>query len=97
VATIPSDLSRLQPVLPAVAGHGLRVTLGTPPRQATSRQPIPRSAVLFALAKEPEDAGLTGGTRSLDRRLLALNLSGVTKKLKGTSRPASGDMRSTAA
>jgi hypothetical protein len=30
---------------------------------------------LFALAKEPEDARITGGTRSLDRRLLALNLA----------------------
>jgi hypothetical protein len=31
---------------------------------------------LFTLPKEPEDARITGGTRSLDRRLLALNLSG---------------------
>jgi hypothetical protein len=31
---------------------------------------------LYALPKEPEDARITGGTRSLDRRLLALNLSG---------------------
>jgi hypothetical protein len=30
---------------------------------------------MFTLPKEPEDARITGGTRSLDRRLLALNLS----------------------
>jgi len=35
----------------------------------------PKSSAFFALSKEPEDARLTGGTRSLDRRLLALNLS----------------------
>jgi hypothetical protein len=29
----------------------------------------------FTLPREPEDARITGGTRSLDRRLLALNLS----------------------
>jgi hypothetical protein len=44
-------------------------------RVAPSRQPSPRLASLFALAKEPEDARITGGTRSLDRRLLALNLA----------------------
>jgi hypothetical protein len=46
------------------------VTQGRPPQ----RQHSPR--VLFALPGEPEDARITGGTRSLDRRLLALNLSG---------------------
>jgi hypothetical protein len=45
-------------------------------RQMPLRQPAPRSASLFALPNEPEDARITGGTRSLNRRLLALNLSG---------------------
>ena len=44
-------------------------------RNTPSRQPAPRSANLFAMPKEPEDARLTGGTRSLERRLLALNLA----------------------
>ena len=35
---------------------------------------------LFSLPKEPEDARLTGGTRSLDRRLLALNIAGSLAK-----------------
>lgn len=47
---------------------------------AQVRQPTPRWA-LFALLKEPEDARLTGGTRSLDRRLLGLNLKGTLKRV----------------
>ncbi len=43
-------------------------------RPVPSRQPSLRPTSWFGLAKEPEDARITGGTRSLDRRLLALNL-----------------------
>ncbi len=32
----------------------------------------------FELPQEPEDARLTGGTRSLSRRLLALNIPGLS-------------------
>jgi hypothetical protein len=53
------------------------------------RQPVSRSVgpahSLFTLPKEPEDARLTGGTRSLDRRLLALNVAGTLGKRKPTS------------
>ncbi len=49
-------------------------------RTLPSRQPTPRSTSLFAMPQEPEDARLTGGTRSLERRLLALNLA---KPVKG--------------
>jgi hypothetical protein len=48
-------------------------------RPVPSHQPAPRPASLFTLPKEPEDARITGGTRSLDRRLLALNLSGSNR------------------
>jgi hypothetical protein len=44
-------------------------------RFAPSRRPASR--IPFPLSKEPEDARITGGTRSLDRRLLGLNLAGV--------------------
>ncbi len=44
---------------------------------AQMRQPTPRKVDLLSLPMEPEDARLTGGTRSLDRRLLALNLAGT--------------------
>jgi len=59
------------------------------------RQPIVKSETparsLFSLPKEPEDARLTGGTRSLDRRLLALNIAGTLGKRKpGTERIPSG-------
>jgi hypothetical protein len=45
-------------------------------RQFANHRPATRTGTLFTLPKEPEDARITGGTRSLDRRLLALNLSG---------------------
>ena len=44
------------------------------PKIKSSRKPKTFSDNLFTLPKEPEDARMTGGTRSLDRRLLALNL-----------------------
>jgi hypothetical protein len=37
------------------------------------------------MPKEPEDARLTGGTRSLERRLLALNLGKDSKSAKRTA------------
>jgi hypothetical protein len=75
MATLPSAFSRLKTTSPAP-----RVELGKPVASVThlpqfpNRQPSPR-ANLFMLPNEPEDARITGGTRSLDRRLLALNLS----------------------
>jgi hypothetical protein len=45
-----------------------------PLRAAPGRQPKPLNTI-SELPREPEDARITGGTRSLDRRLLALNLS----------------------
>jgi hypothetical protein len=45
-------------------------------RQPQSRRAVSHAAAFFALPKEPEDARITGGTRSLERRLLALNLTG---------------------
>jgi hypothetical protein len=97
MATTPSNLSRLQPSIAPLAGHGLRITLGTPARPAIGREPITRAAVLFALAKEPEDARLTGGTRSLDRRLLGLNLSEISRKRMIPKDRATAPVRSTAA
>lgn len=35
------------------------------------------STAFLTLPKEPEDAKITGATRSLDRRLLALNIRGT--------------------
>ena len=40
------------------------------------RTPAVGKTAFIALPKEPEDARITGATRSLDRRLLALNLQG---------------------
>jgi len=59
---------------------GKPVASATYLRPIPTRQPTPRRAALFTLPKEPEDAQITGGTRSLDRRLLALNISGSRPK-----------------
>jgi hypothetical protein len=76
MATLQSRFSRLQSSLPGAEHQpGIPVTTVTPLRQIPSRQAVPRSTGWF-IAKEPEDARLTGGTRSLDRRLLALNIAG---------------------
>jgi len=49
-------------------------TAGTAPRFGAKIGP---TSVRYArLPAEPEDANLTGGTRSLSRRLLGLNLNG---------------------
>ena len=73
MATTPSSIIRFQTSSPAA-----RIQPGT--FVTTQRRPPARqltAPILLNLAKEPEDARITGGTRSLARRLLALNLSGA--------------------
>jgi hypothetical protein len=76
MATTPSTLIRIQTSSPKLRLQpDVLVTNVTRTPAIPIRRPV-RSA-LFSLAKEPEDARLTGGTRSLERRLLALNLGGL--------------------
>lgn len=79
----PSTLPRqkVPPAHPAVE-RGKPVGSVNVLRPAPSRQPAPRSDALFSMPKEPEDARLTGGTRSLERRLLALNFGKTPKSKK---------------
>jgi hypothetical protein len=81
MAAIPRMFANINPH-PSIA----RVELGNMVTSVTSIpkvQPIPpRISALLALAREPEDASITGGTRSLDRRLLALNLSGSLARMR---------------
>lgn len=73
------------------AAPRLRATPSVPLNTVPRREPLAQSAHLLAFNKEPEDACLTGGTRSLDRRLLALNLYGRSIKAKLLpARPAPG-------
>ena len=75
MATTPSSITRIQTSSP-VAG----VRPGTLVNAVMQRRPPSRQSalpVLLSLPREPEDARITGGTRSLARRLLALNLSGA--------------------
>jgi hypothetical protein len=98
MATFPSNLTCLSSSeLPILSGNGLRATLGMPTRHVIARQAEPQATMLSAIAKEPEDARLTGGTRSLDRRLLALNLFGVTRKLKVSAERVKMSLQTTAA
>lgn len=79
MATTPSSTNHFHISSPAT-----RVESGTLVTTVTQHRPIlvpirpisPRAFTPISMPKEPEDALLTGGTRSLDRRLLGLNLSG---------------------
>jgi hypothetical protein len=76
MATNPSNLTRFQTSSPSTRVQpAFLVTAVTQRLKFPSRPPKPPSVAQFTLPKEPEDARLTGGTRSLDRRLLALNFS----------------------
>ena len=84
MSATPSILARILPLsaLPSVElgkpiGSVASLRPPTSLRVVANHQPAPRRASLFMLPNEPEDARLTGGTRSLDRRLLALNFSRV--------------------
>jgi hypothetical protein len=77
MASNPTSFTRFHSAMLAgiVPASSQRVTSVTKLRAVPSRRPAPRPTSLLALPQEPEDARLTGGTRSLQRRLLALNLS----------------------
>jgi len=77
MATIPSSFNRSQP---SSRVSGFRTVSPRPP--AGRQSPVSTAAILRSLAKEPEDARLTGGTRSLDRRLLALNFGVSVNKIE---------------
>lgn len=84
MSALPNTFASSRPLSPSSRVESAKAKVDSPKpvasihhlRPVPSRQAVPRGAGLFALPKEPEDARITGGTRSLDRRLLALNLSG---------------------
>ncbi len=83
MATISSNIARIHASLPGLRTQPGSSATSTDQRlQFPSPQPSLRTASVFALPKEPEDARLTGGTRSLDRRLLGLNLTQPFAKAK---------------
>ena len=89
MATIPRNIARIHASLP-----GLRTELASSITSVTQRiqlrnpSPSLRPANGFSMPKESEDARITGGTRSLDRRLLALNLAPFAKVKPARSAPA---------
>jgi hypothetical protein len=96
MATIPTSFTRFQTSLPtARTSSGFLVTTVTP-RRPPGRQPGARIGNLFNMPQEPEDARLTGGTRSLERRLLALNVAGSLPKPAVGTQASALKVRSTA-
>ena len=80
MATMPSNSTRFQPPSATERAKApIPIASVAAPRSISSRSSTLRTASLFALPNEPEDARLTGGTRSLERRLLALNLARVDR------------------
>ena len=75
--TMSAILSTLPypPITPIHLDRGKPVASVSHLSPALNRRSSPSSATSVAMSKEPEDARLTGGTRSLERRLLALNLA----------------------
>ena len=80
MANTLSSHTRVQAPTPNTRGSMLVSTV--PVRRQPVIRPTGQAHSLFSLPKEPEDARLTGGTRSLDRRLLALNVAGTLGKRK---------------
>lgn len=80
MATTLSSHTRVQTPTPNTRGSML--VSSAPARRQPAARPAGQAHSLFSLPKEPEDARLTGGTRSLDRRLLALNVAGTLGKRK---------------
>jgi len=81
MAGIPSSYTHFQTSAPSTRSNMLVPAVPSRRQHVVSSQ-SPAVHSLFSLPKEPEDARLTGGTRSLDRRLLALNVAGTLGKRK---------------
>ena len=93
MATIQSSFQGFRPSSAIIRVESPpRVTAVTPFPRIPGRQPALQAINLIAMPKEPEDAFLTGGTRSLDRRLLALNLPG-SLPMRNSARPAAASER----
>lgn len=89
MAAIPTSYTRFKSSTPGTRIPSGPVVTSVTPRLQLTLPPTSQPGKLFALSKEPEDAKLTGGTRSLDRRLLALNIAGTLPK----NTPAKAPMR----
>ena len=81
----PASLRITSPNRPAQAGHSLEAARPYLIAGRKERTPAVGRTAFIALARESEDARITGATRSLDRRLLALNLRGLRQVAMGMS------------
>ena len=74
----PSEVAR--PPLNAAAHNLERGSIGRGASKGAHRGKVKDSKTFVMLPHESEDIQITGGTRSLVRRLLALNLPGTLPK-----------------
>ncbi len=89
MSALSSTFAVIKPLSSALGFPSGRPTASvTSLRAVQSHSSVPQVPSLFAMPREPEDARITGGTRSLDRRLLALNLSG--SRLRARPAPERG-------
>jgi hypothetical protein len=91
---MPSSRTRFQD---ASSSTRLNQLVAVPRKPPTSTAQSRSLSPLYSLPKEPEDARLTGGTRSLDRRLLALNIAGSLTKGRPVARYTPDPSRSAVA
>jgi hypothetical protein len=92
---IPASLRNLPPTSSRRTGPENLADVTRPYLMAARkvRSPAIGSKAFIALPMESEDARITGATRSLDRRLLALNLYGSRMPVKSHREPAAVDSR----
>ena len=83
----PLERSRFAEGLMSRAGRSLTEQSKLTEQSRTSK--ALSESFFFRMPQEPEDAKLTGVTRSLHRRLLGLNLSGTL--LKGSLKPVTAN------
>lgn len=67
-------------------GIGQTLSFAPDPRLAEPRMFSMQMSSFARLPQEPEDARMTGVTRSLPRRLLALNISGTLRAVRPVTR-----------
>jgi hypothetical protein len=83
-AAAPSPRSNVPPVNPPVEASRPYLIAGR-----KGRTPAIDKTAFLALPKESEDARITGSTRSLDRRLLGLNIKPV-QSVKAQAKSVTG-------
>ena len=87
ISRYASRLSLTSAVLPSGRPSGPVSTESHGTDNAADQVDLPSNHFSQNLPQEPDDARITGGTRSLSRRLLALNIPALTVARRKTGSP----------